>query len=125
MAVDSGATETVVPEDALGSVEAREDAAFKKGVRYEVANGVQIPNLGEQSFAAVTSAGQKRNITAQVCEVNKALLRVSRITKAGNRVVFDDEGSYIEDKQSGEKIRLQEAGGIYTFKMWVKVASGF
>ena len=64
----------------------------------------------------VTCEGQRRNITAQVCEVNKALLSVSRVTKAGNRVVFDDEASYIEDKRTGERIWLQEVGGMYTLR---------
>ena len=46
MAVDSGATETVVGEDMVESVEVVEGEASKKGVQYEVANGVRIPNLG-------------------------------------------------------------------------------
>ena len=47
MAVDSGATETVVGEDMLQSVETKEGEASKKGVQYEVASGTLIPNLGE------------------------------------------------------------------------------
>ena len=41
---------------------------------------------------------------AQVCAVNKALLSVSRMVQAGNRVVFDPNGSYVEDLHSGEKM---------------------
>ena len=55
----------------------------------------------------------------QVTEVNKALLSVSRIVKAGNRVVFDEDGSYIEDKSTGEWIDLRERNGLYHLTMWV------
>ena len=48
MAVDSGATETVVGEDMLTSVKTVEGEAFKKGVEYEVASGTAIPNFGRE-----------------------------------------------------------------------------
>ena len=48
-----------------------------------------------------------------------ALLSVSRMIKAGNTIVFDDEGSYIEHKASGEWLPLEEKGGVYTVKMWI------
>ena len=61
-----------------------------------MANGTNIPNLGEKSFIANSEDGHVRNLTAQVCDVNKALLSVSRMVKAGNKVVFGDaEGNYI------------------------------
>ena len=84
-----------------------------------MANGVRIPNLGEKTFSGVTEEGALRSITAQVCEVNKALLSVSKVVKAGNRVVFDDQ-SYIEDKKTGARMWLKESGGMYMLKMWVK-----
>lgn len=42
-----------------------------------------------------------RSLTAQVCEVNKPLMGVSKIARVGHKVVFDDDGSFIEDKSSG------------------------
>ena len=44
---------------------------------------------------------------------------VSRMVKAGNRVVFDSEGSYVEHKDSGEWDPLEEQGGVYTLKLWI------
>ena len=78
VAVDSGATETVVGEDMLMSVELKEGWASKNGVQYEVANGDRIPNIGEKQFQGTTEEGVTRNITAQVCDVNKALLSVKK-----------------------------------------------
>ena len=58
-------------------------------------------------------------MTAQNCAVNKTLMSVSQVAAQGNRVVFDDEGSYIQDKASGEKLWMEEVGGMYMLKMWV------
>ena len=60
---------------------------------------------------------------AQVAGVNKSLLSVKRVLQAGNRVVFDNEacgGSYIEDTGTGERMKLEERGGMYMLKLWVK-----
>ena len=54
-----------------------------------------------------------------MADVNKGLRSVRKIVAAGNRVVFDKD-SYIEDKQTGERMRLTEAQGMYMLKMWVK-----
>ena len=70
----------------------------------------------------VASDGSIKNITAQVCDVNKSLLSVSKAVKAGNKVVFDDEGSYIQNKLTGEMTWLTEEGGMYALKLWVKKA---
>ena len=120
LAVDSGATETVVNEEMVSSVEVKEGPASKRGVKYEVATGVRIPNLGEKKFQGITQEGTTRTITAQVCDVNKALLSVKKVVSAGNRVVFDEEGSYIQDKLTGEIMDLREDNGMYMLNMWVK-----
>ena len=120
MAVDSGATETVIGEDMLRNIDIKEGDALRRGVEYEVASGELIPNLGEKQFVRVSDNGDVRRLTAQVCSVNKALLSVKKIVQTGNRVVFDPEGSYIEDVNSGEKIPLTEQKGMYMLKLWVK-----
>ena len=56
----------------------------------------------------------------QVCNVNKGFLSVSKIAQKGHRVVFDSEGSYIEDRETRERLWLQEQGGMYVLKVWVK-----
>jgi len=125
MAIDSGATETVVGEDMLTSVDTVEGEAFRRGVKYEVASGTLIPNLGEKRFTAVGEGGEVRRMKAQVCSVNKALLSVKRVLQAGNRVVFDTRGSYIEDEVTGERMKLHEVNGMYMLKLWVRRTEGF
>ena len=120
MYVDSGATETVMSEDMLASIKVTDGPASRRGVTYEIANGVRIPNLGERRFKGVIEDGSEKQITAQVCSVNQALLSVSKAVRAGNRVVFDQEGSYIEDKSTGQVTWLVEGGGMYAPNMLVK-----
>ena len=120
MMVDSGATETVMAERCLdGVIDISEGAALKRGIHYECANGTQIPNLGERKFLGITEEQGRRAVTAQVCAVTKNLLSVNGMTKNGHRVVFDDEGSYIEDMMSGERSWLHEVNGMYMLKLWV------
>ena len=75
--------------------------------------------MGEKSFKAYTDQGHVRHMVAAVTEVDDALLSVSKVVKAGNRVVFDDCGSYIEHKESGEVTPLVEKAGLYKLKMWI------
>ena len=44
---------------------------------------------------------------------------------AGSRVVFDSEGSYIEDKETGEFMPIQLKGGMFMLKLWVRKAADF
>ena len=50
MTVDSGATETGINEDMLHNIELKQGQAYKRGVKYEVANGEVSDNLGEKTF---------------------------------------------------------------------------
>ena len=125
LAVDSGATETVVNEDMLTSVETTEGDAYKRGVEYEVASGQTIPNMGEKRFIAVSESGGVRAMTAQVCDVNKPLLSVRKVVQAGNRVIFEPKGGYIEDVESGERLNMKLQGGMYVLKMWARKPDHF
>ena len=65
-----------------------------------------------------------RDMSFTVCSVTKASGSVSQMCKAGNKVVFNPpwspEGSYIEHEQTGERLWLEEQGGLYVLQ--VKVA---
>ena len=119
-AVDSGASETVIPENAVMAAPLQPSEASKRGVQYEVANGHRIPNLGQKTFQGVTETEDLiRGVTAQVCDVNKPLLSVARLVKSGNTVVFSGDGSYVEDDSTKERMWLQESGGMFMLKLWV------
>ena len=115
MAVDSGASATVIGEEDLSSIQA---VGANPDIHYETADGTKIPHLGSKTFYAHMENGEVRKLEAQVTEVNKCLLSASKIVKAGNTVVFGPKGSYIQDP-SGKNIPLEEKGGMYVLSMWV------
>ena len=45
--------------------------------------------------------------------------------KAGNRVVFDEEGSFIENKETGRKTKIMDDGGMYVLQMRIPKNVGF
>ena len=117
--VDSGASDSIGPEGIAPGVEVRETAASKAGVQYTVANGHKIPNKGEKDVPMVTEEGDEASMTFQIADVHKALGSVRRICEAGNRVVFDEEGSYIENKATGKRTKMEKKGGVYVLKVKV------
>ena len=121
--VDSGASETVMPEGAVKSVITKPNDASCRGVQYEVANGQRIPNLGEKVIAGETDfEGRRTNFTAQICEVSKPLMSVKRLVESGHSVHFDQEGGRITDQKTGKQIWLHEVNGMYHLRLWVPSA---
>jgi hypothetical protein len=57
----------------------------------------------------------------QVAGVKKPLASVRKMCSAGNRVVFDDEGDYVQNKTTGTKIPITQEEGTYQVTMWVPV----
>ena len=56
----------------------------------------------------------------QSAKVSKTLASVSKMVKLGNRVVFDGDWSYVENKKTGQKMGLREKEGVYVYDLWVK-----
>ena len=65
----------------------------------------------------MTQEGALRDMKFTVCDVSKALGSVSQMCRSGHKVVFnppwDQEGSYIEHIDTGERMWLEEQGGLY------------
>eukprot|EP00969_Alexandrium_andersonii_P345377 15266590-Alexandrium_andersonii.AAC.1 len=57
---------------------------------------------------ALTEDGQTVGMEVQIAAVKKPLASVRRICQAGNKVVFDEQGSYIEHKASGKRARIDQ-----------------
>ena len=78
-------------------------------------------NKGEVGLSAVTGENHDIELKVQMVDVTKPLLAVRKMCGAGNRVVFDDEGSYIEDKATGARTAIQREDGTYAVWVWVAV----
>ena len=129
--LDSGATVTVIPAHVGQGYEIVPSAASKAGVMYEIANGEEIPNLGEKLMAIVTDDGAWKGLVAQVADVSKMLQSVRSLVKAGHTVVFgdgEDGGShYIYQKVTGECIGVRDDGVNYLMGMHIvpRAEAGF
>ena len=119
VAIDSGAAETVIPYQLIKSHAINPTEASRAGLNYASATGAPIPNLGEQCLPLCTREGTLRSMVFQAAPVTRALGSVKRICKSGHRVVFDEGGSYIEHKATGEVNMLREEDGNYVLDMWV------
>ena len=123
MTIDSGAAETVSAPDMAEAYLLREAEASKNGSHWIYASGHPIMNHGERHVILGTQIGSIKAMKFQVADVTKPLASVMRICNAGHRVVFDAEGSYIEDKQNGSKEWLRESNGQYVLDTWIMPAN--
>ena len=121
--VDSGAGESVCPVDAFPSYETKKSA--KTGLTYTAAGGQALVNVGEKRPAFKTNGVDAWMTFQATTKVQKPLAAATRMTEKGNRIVLDGAGSesYIQNKQTGQKIPLSIENGVYMMQMSVKPAA--
>ena len=126
----SGAAESVLPVKMADWVPIVASEAYQKGITYTSASGQVIANLGSRTLEGLTNEGMAVTAEHQVCEVNKALTAVSRVTKAGNKVVFEEYGGYIFNYATESITPIRLENGVYMWDIWVaapaeRVQEGF
>ena len=121
MAVDSGACDNVISPEELPAYidEIVENKASKDGEEFVSASGDPIPIYGELSIPMITREGTSRGMKFQAAGVAKTLGSVKRMMQAKHRVVFDDEGSYVYNKITGEYNAMREEDGNFMLDVWV------
>ena len=117
--VDSGAEETVALP---GLLPGRVDISpmQRAGGRYRAANGARIPDLGQQLSSFRTPEGHGCSLRFQLAGVERPLISVSQLARTGHRVEFGANDGRIVHTESGRRIRLQRAGGVYLLRMLVR-----
>ena len=123
--IDSGAAESVMPEDFMKEQPMESSPDDKKKARYIAANGSIMKNAGQKRIIFQTKDRSTNAMTFQATGVRKPLAAVSRIVQKGNRVVFSPEGSFIENVKTGKRIELEPEGGTYVMNVQYVKASGF
>ena len=78
-------------------------------------------NRGQRRLQGKTEDMKDIVLTYQVTDVRRILAAVRKICAAGNRVVFDDDGSFIQNKATKEITQVYQRNGTYAFDMWVLV----
>ena len=82
-----------------------------------------IPNLGELRLPLMTNEVTSRGMRFQAAPVSRPLGSVKRICQSGHRVIFDEDGSFIGNKVTGEIDLLREDNGKYIIDLWVVPAA--
>ena len=119
IAVDSGACDNVISPDDVPEQEVVESAGSKKGENFYSATGEPIPNLGDIKLPMIMREGTARGMLMRAAPVSKPLASVKKICQAGHTVIFDDEGSFIINKVTGEVNWMREDDGNYMLDAWV------
>ena len=117
LTIDSGAVATIAPVNTVPGEVPRETEASRRKLAYVVANGASIYNKGELTLRGKAENGTRMNVIAQASDVTKPLAAAREIIKAGNRIVLDEEGSYIENKSTRKRIPIKREHGMFTVTM--------
>ena len=117
--VDSGAVNTVGPDEIAPKIPTEEGEAKRRGVKYRVANGTIIPNEGEKKLRGYGEDYTGMGLNVQIADVTKPLLSVREMVQAGQRVVFDSTGSYAENKFTGKRQYFKDKQGSYVLELWM------
>ena len=123
LTADTGACDTVMPRSMAQHIPIQPSAQSLSSMMYEVADGNEIPNLGERRCVMWTEGSHDaRKINMQVADVHKALLSLSRCADMGFESRFGRRAGALIDEESGEVIPLARKGNLYILKCWLKAA---
>jgi hypothetical protein len=120
IAVDSGACDSVIDPGQVPSVQLVETKGSLSGEDdFQSATGEPIPNLGELRIPMLTRERTTRGMLFTGAPVAKPLASVKKMCAAGHVVIFDDDGSFIYNKATGEINALREDNGNYMLDVCV------
>jgi hypothetical protein len=89
---------------------AREQCVRGKKEYFDICPVEVEKNGGEQPQRTRTSC-----MTFNVAKVSKPLAAAGKVVDAGNRIVLDQQGSYVEHIATGERMHLRKERGVYVF----------
>jgi hypothetical protein len=122
LTADSGACDSVMPR--TGPCEGMKiwpSIQSERGFAYEVANGAELPCLGERRLQVWTEGSEMpRQMAIQVADVHKPLLSLSRCADGGYESRFGRKWGCLFDTTNGDVIPLERRGNLYFLKCWVK-----
>ena len=117
--LDTGACDWVFTPEVAKAFPLLETDNSKNKRNYQGANNSPIKNYGERRVQGFTGDECPIQVGAQIAEVSRNLASGFKIMAAGNKIVLDDEGSYIQNKASGRKIQIVNHNGEFKFEIWV------
>ena len=119
MGMDSGAAATVCQKSFAPGIPIKETEASRKGKYYLAANDTKIGIHGRKRVEGMTGDWNHFKFDAEVADVKRLLASVCKICEAGNRVVFEANGGYIQNLATGKTTRMEATGRGYRLKVWL------
>ena len=130
--MDSGASQSVAPPEAVPEAEVKESDGSRRGQNYVSASGDRVPNMGEQVVKFVTPEGRRSKLKWQNAPITKPLLSISHICDNGHEVMFTKTGGTIRNLKSGRTTTFRRKNNVYVLDMAIETddvtkvsASGF
>ena len=120
MLLDSGAVRHVTPAG-IFSLTVRQTEKSKSGHMFYGANNSEIPNLGGQAVQGTAEDGTPVTLDFDVAKISRPLASAAELMEKNNRIVLDNDESYIESKVNGEWMPLRREGNIFFLDLWVQV----
>jgi hypothetical protein len=117
--LDSGAIDWVFTPEAGEAFETKPSIFSKYGINYTAANGTEIENFGQKTLTGYSDEWTPLSVNVQIADVKSNLAAGMKIVEADNRIVLDANGSYIENKLTGDRIQIRHENGCFVFDMWV------
>ena len=119
MTSDSGAGDTVGPEDKYPDYPLEESPGSRRGLHYVAAGGNKIKNKGQKRVLILTREKQLRWVTVQIAQVKKTLASVSKSNDNGFDVVYSKKASYMEEMESKQRTALRRDRGVFVLDAWI------
>ena len=116
---DSGAGDTVGPDEEFPDYPLEESPGSRRGLHYLAAGGEKIKNAGQKKVMILTAEKQLRWVTVQIAKVKKTLGSVSKSNDHGIDVCYSSKGSYMKDVKTQEKTALRRERGVFVLDAWV------
>ena len=116
--LDTGACDWVFTPEASKAFPLLETPNSSNGINDKGANGSEIANYGEMMISGYTGDYVPLTVGAQIVEVQRNLASGFKIMVAGNKIVLDDDGSYIQNKANGRNINIANHNGEFKFEIW-------
>ena len=114
--MDSGASTSTIPSSIANGF----DMQSHPGKVYYSASGHQVVEKGTKVVKCAFQNGEREDLRFKIMspDVRRGLVSVSECVKAGNKVVFDKDHSYVYNYKNDSYKRIYLKDGVYVLPVW-------
>ena len=86
---------------------------------YKTATGQAVKDEGQVSPMVLNELGAQKRLNFRIEPVTKPLASRAKVVKAWNRVILDEDESYIQNEVTGDITPLRIEQDVFVFDVWV------